>query len=51
MKLCAGCGLPRQLKPGETHCYPCRKALDEGGEMTMMTGDKREKLIGYLLSC
>ena len=22
---CAGCGFPRQLKPGETHCHPCRK--------------------------
>ena len=21
---CKGCGLPRQLKPGETHCHPCR---------------------------
>ena len=26
---CAGCGLPRRLKPGETHCHPCRKALVE----------------------
>ena len=22
---CAGCGFRRQLKPGETHCYTCRK--------------------------
>ena len=26
---CAGCGFPRQLKPGETHCQPCRKDLVE----------------------
>ena len=26
---CAGCGFPRQLKPGETHCQPCRKELVE----------------------
>ena len=26
---CAGCGFPRQLKPGETHCYPCRKSLSK----------------------
>ena len=25
VKKCAGCGFPRQLKPGETHCQPCRK--------------------------
>ena len=24
---CAGCGLPRQLPPGETRCQPCRKDL------------------------
>ena len=23
---CKGCGFPRQLKPGETHCHPCRQA-------------------------
>ena len=26
---CAGCGLPRQLPPGENHCHQCRKALVE----------------------
>ena len=26
---CAGCGFPRQLKPGETHCYPCRKLSED----------------------
>ena len=26
---CARCRLPRRLKPGETHCHPCRKALVE----------------------
>ena len=26
---CAGCRKPRQLKPGETHCHPCRKDLVE----------------------
>ena len=26
---CAGCGLLRHLKPGETHCYSCRKELVE----------------------
>ena len=25
MAECAGCGLPRQLRPGLTHCYLCRK--------------------------
>ena len=25
-KKCAGCGMKRQLPPGETHCQPCRKA-------------------------
>ena len=24
---CAGCGKLRQLKPGQTHCHPCRKSL------------------------
>ena len=24
---CAGCGKPRQLPPGQTHCHPCRKEL------------------------
>ena len=24
---CAGCGKPRQLRPGQTHCHPCRKSL------------------------
>ena len=26
---CAGCGLPRQLKPGETHCYQCRNLSED----------------------
>ena len=26
---CAGCGKPRQLKPGQTRCQPCRKDLVE----------------------
>ena len=26
---CAGCGFPRQLKPGETHCQPCRKLSED----------------------
>ena len=26
---CARCRLSRRLKPGETHCHPCRKALVE----------------------
>ena len=26
---CAGCGFPRQLKPGETHCYLCRKLSED----------------------
>ena len=26
---CAGCGFPRQLKPGETHCHPCRKLSED----------------------
>ena len=25
---CAGCGKARQLPPGQTHCQPCRKALE-----------------------
>ena len=27
---CAACGLLRQLRPGETHCYLCRKELRGG---------------------
>ena len=26
---CAGCKRKRQLKPGETHCYPCRKLSED----------------------
>ena len=26
---CAGCGFPRQLKPGETHCYACRNLSED----------------------
>ena len=26
---CAGCGNKRQLKPGETHCHPCRKLSED----------------------
>ena len=26
---CAGCGKPRQLRPGQTHCHPCRKEVVE----------------------
>ena len=48
---CAGCGLPRQLKPGETHCHPCRN-LSEAPRIASLPGpaiwkaDEYEKLLG-----
>ena len=47
---CAGCGFPRQLKPGETHCYPCRN-LSEAPKLASLPGpaiwktDEYEKVI------
>ena len=47
---CAGCGFPRQLKPGETHCHPCRKP-SEAPRIASLPGpaiwkaDDYEKLI------
>ena len=29
MKLCAGCGMRRELKPNETHCCQCRKSTPQ----------------------
>ena len=48
---CAGCGLPRQLKPGQTHCHPCRN-LSEAPRIASLPGpaiwkaDEYEKLLG-----
>ena len=48
---CAGCGFPRQLKPGETHCSPCRKP-SEAPRIASLPGpaiwktDEYEKLLG-----
>ena len=47
---CAGCGFPRQLKPGETHCHPCRN-LSEAPKLASLPGpaiwktDEYEKVI------
>ena len=47
---CAGCGFPRQLKPGETHCYACRN-LSEAPKLASLPGpaiwktDEYEKVI------
>ena len=47
---CAGCGFPRQLPPGQTHCYSCRN-LAEAPKLakrdypTVRTADEYEKLI------
>ena len=47
---CKGCGLPRQLKPGETHCHPCRN-LSEAPKLASLPGpaiwktDEYEKLL------
>ena len=48
---CAGCGFPRQLKPGETHCYACRN-LSEAPKLASQPdrgpgfADDYEKLLG-----
>ena len=48
---CAGCGFPRQLKPGETHCHPCRN-LSEAPRIAslpspeILKADEYEKLLG-----
>ena len=47
---CAGCGFPRQLKPGEIHCYACRN-LSEAPKLASLPGpaiwktDEYEKVI------
>ena len=48
---CAGCGFPRQLKPGETHCHPCRKLSEAPKLVASLPGpaiwktDDYEKLL------
>ena len=48
---CAGCGLPRQLRPGQTHCHPCRN-LSEAPRIASLPGpaiwkaDEYEKVLG-----